>query len=183
MFIAAHPENRATVRRTANGSDGRMRREAGAVYLALLFFVAIMGTILAVTGVVWSTVQKRDKERELLFIGSEFRQAIGKYYESTPGTIKRYPSTFKDLLQGNRQLALVHHLRRVYADPMTSKLEWGIVRAPDGGIMGVYSLSTEKTVKRKNFGANDIAFDGVDGYQQWRFVYEPIIPTTMPRRP
>jgi len=149
------------------------RRETGFTYLAVLFFVAIMGVMLAAAGVAWSTAQQRDKERELLFIGNQFRKAIAAYYESSPGSIKQYPNTFNDLLKDNRHLATRRHLRRIYADPMTLKPEWGIIRAPDGGIMGIHSLSTGRPMKSRNFLGRDSAFEGAISYADWRFVYEP----------
>ncbi len=149
------------------------RHEGGFTYLAVLFFVAIMGVMLAATGVIWSTTQQRKKEQELLFVGNQFRKAIGDYYERTPGTIKRYPNSFNDLLKDNRRLATVRHLRRIYVDPMTAKPEWGVIRAPDGGIMGVFSLSADPALKRNGFLQRDSTFDGADTYLKWRFIYEP----------
>lgn len=73
----------------------------------------------------------------------------------------------------NRKLATVRHLRRVYVDPITSKPEWGIVRAPDGGIMGVYSLAAGSTIKRSGFLYRDRMFENTKRYTDWRFVYEP----------
>lgn len=149
------------------------RHDAGFTYLVILFFVAIMGAILAVTGVMWSTAQQREKERDLLFVGNEFRKAIADYYERTPGTIKRYPNSFNDLLKDNRQLATVRYLRRIYVDPITAESEWGTVHAPDGGIMGVYSLSTEPPLKHSGFLRRDSSFERADTYAKWRFIYEP----------
>jgi type II secretory pathway pseudopilin PulG len=148
-------------------------RQAGFTYLGVLFLVAIMGVGLAATGMIWSTAQQREKERELLFVGHEFRKAIGSYYERTPGTVKRYPANFTDLLKDNRQLATVRHLRRMYVDPMGGQPAWGIVRAPDGGIMGVHSLAKTQPIKREKFAQHDAAFEKSASYQDWRFIYEP----------
>ena len=98
------------------------RRHDGFTYLALLFAVAAMGTLLAVTGMLWSSAQQRLKERELLFIGNAYRNAIATYYEKAPGTLKRYPQTLEDLLLDKRQLAVVRYLRRSYVDPMTLRV-------------------------------------------------------------
>lgn len=147
-------------------------RQRGFTYLAVLFFVAMMGTVLAVTGVTWSTMQQRDKEQELLFVGEEFRRAIATYYERTPGTVKRYPGSINDMLKDNRHVSILRHLRRPYVDPMTNLPEWGIVRAPDGGIMGVYSLSSETPLKRRGFLQRDSAFENAEHYGQWRFIHE-----------
>jgi type II secretory pathway pseudopilin PulG len=153
-------------------------RNAGFTYLGVLFFVATVGIVLAATGVIWSTANQRARERELLFVGNEFRKAIAAYYERTPGTVKRYPANFNDLLKDNRQLATVRHLRKVYADPITAKAEWGIVKAPDNGIMGIYSLSTKTPLKQSNFPLRDASFETAKQYKQWRFVYEPAAPKT-----
>jgi type II secretory pathway pseudopilin PulG len=149
------------------------KHEEGFTYLALLFLVAIMGTVLAGSGAIWSISRQRDNERELLFIGNEFRKAIGSYYERTPGTVKRYPNSLNDLLKDDRHLGTVHHLRRIYLDPMTSRPDWGIVRAPDGGIMGVYSQSSEKPIKQDGFASSDSEFVQADSYAKWRFMYQP----------
>jgi type II secretory pathway pseudopilin PulG len=153
------------------------KRSGGFTYLGVLFLVAIMGILLGATGTIWSTIQQREKERELLFVGNEFRKAIGSYYERTPGAIKRYPAEFADLLKDNRQLATVRHLRKLYNDPITSESKWGVVRAADGGIMGVHSLSAKAPIKKGNFLQRDSVFENASTYLGWRFVYEPQPPT------
>lgn len=150
----------------------RARSESGFTYLAVLFMVAIMGALLAATGIVWSVARQREKEQELLYIGDTYRKAIADYYEHTPGAIKRYPQSFADLLLDNRQLATVRHLRRLYRDPMTLKSNWGIVRAPDGGIKGIYSLSDEAPMKHGGFRFIDSDFEKAKHYSDWRFTYE-----------
>jgi type II secretory pathway pseudopilin PulG len=151
-----------------------MRRiEGGFTYLALLFFVATMGALMVITGLMWSTEQQRAKERELLFVGNAFREAIGAYYERTPGTLKRYPRSLNDLLRDDRQAMTMRHLRRIYVDPMTRKVEWGMLHAPDGGIVGVYSLSDAEPMKKGAFLDRDQAFSNAKRYSDWRFVYDP----------
>lgn len=152
----------------------KIENEAGFTYLAVLFIVAILGIVTAGIGIIWSAQLQREKERELLFIGGEFRKAIGSYYEKSPGTVKRYPNSLEDLLKDNRMLVVTRHLRRIYIDPMTLKQEWAIVRAPDGGIMGVYSFSSARPIKRRNFAYADLVFENADTYAKWRFIYEPL---------
>ena len=48
-------------------------RHTGFTYIGLLLLIAFMGISLAATGVVWSKVQQRQKERQLLFSGNQFR--------------------------------------------------------------------------------------------------------------
>ena len=147
-----------------------MRDSRGFTYLGLLFAVAVLGFALASVGQVWGTIAKREREQELLFIGNEFRQAIGSYYESTPGT-KEYPRRLADLLQDNRFPTIRRHLRKLYVDPMTGKPTWGLVLQGDQ-ILGVYSLSQDHPIKTGNFDIADSFFSG-ETYAEWQFVYTP----------
>jgi type II secretory pathway pseudopilin PulG len=139
----------------------------------MLLAVAVSGALLAAGSVVWSQQAQRERERELLLIGKEFRRAIGLYYERTPGAVKRYPEGLEDLLRDDRYLSMQRYLRRIYRDPITGKTEWGLVQAPTGGIMGVYSLSNGRPIKTGGFDESDIELDGKSRYSDWQFVYTP----------
>lgn len=158
-----------------------LKRQAGLAYLAFLCAVAILGAVLALIGTVWSTAQQREKERELLFIGHQFRQAIALYYERSPGYIKHYPPDLKDLLRDDRQVAMARYLRKVYVDPMTLTSDWGVIRATDGGIMGVYSKSPARPIKQANFSTADSGFESAASYGQWRFIYADSEPQAVPK--
>ena len=150
--------------------------------MAVLFLVAILSIKLAASEVSRHYAWRRDRERELLFVGHQFRNAIGQYYEKTPGTVKRYPAKLEDLLQDKRYLSIQRYLRRIYVDPMTGRAKWGMVRAPDGGIMGVYSRSKQKAIKTANFRGSDRDFDGKMQYSDWKFVYVPVDVAQVPAR-
>ena len=150
-----------------------MKQYGGFTYLAVLLLIAISTAALAATGVVWHQAGQREKERELLFVGDQFRQAIRLYYESTPGGVKRYPTRLEDLLADPRQPTLQRYLRKIYRDPLTKENNWGIVRSPEGGIMGVYSLSEEAPLKIGNFRQVDQAFENKSKYAEWQFIYNP----------
>jgi type II secretory pathway pseudopilin PulG len=154
--------------------SGSVRRAArGFTYVAMLVSVAIIGVGLAGTAEVWSLAQQREKEAELLFVGSQYREAIGRYYDATPGGGKRYPARLEDLLEDNRYPMPRRHLRKLYADPLTGRSEWGLMEAPDGGVMGVYSLAPGAPLKRAEFGHTDRTFNGAPTYGEWRFFHEP----------
>lgn len=144
--------------------------------MAALFLVAILGAMLAATGMIWSTAQQRDRERELLLVGEQFRRAIAQYYEKSPGSLKRYPGSLNDLLIDERHLSTQRYLRRMFIDPMTSSNKWGLVPAPEGGIMGVHSLSEERPLKSANFSEADRELSGKTKYSEWQFVYRPVQP-------
>lgn len=150
------------------------RNQQGFTYLIVLILVAAMGFGLAAVGELTSHAEQRAKEVELLFVGSQFRDAIGAYYESTPGIAKRYPQKLEDLLKDVRYPVAKRYLRRIYVDPMTSKAQWGTVEAPGGGIMGVYSRSTAVPVKTGAFAKAEQAFTGAAHYNEWQFSYMPL---------
>jgi type II secretory pathway pseudopilin PulG len=141
--------------------------------LALLLVVALMGLGLAGAGELWSRTAQREREKELLFAGNQIRAAIGQYYQRTPGAVKRYPKRLEDLLQDDRYPVVVRYLRRLYVDPMTGTRDWGVIEAPGGGIMGVYSLSGSVPLKRAGFAPENKEFGGAERYTQWRFLFNP----------
>lgn len=151
------------------------RREAGFTYLALLLAVAVIGIGLAAAGQSWSTAAKREKEQELLFAGGEFRRAIRSYVLASPGA-QRYPRQLEELLEDKRFPSVRRHLRRLYRDPMTGNRDWGLVEAPGGGILGVYSKSEENALKTANFGEADRDLEGKTRYADWKFVFQPAAP-------
>jgi type II secretory pathway pseudopilin PulG len=153
-------------------SSSRTQRPRGFSYLGLLIAVALMGIALAAVGEVWSTTAQRERERELLFVGGQFRQAIGRYYEASPG-VKQYPRKLDDLLEDKRFPVVKRHLRQIYLDPMTGKPDWGLLTQGDQ-ILGVYSLSKDTPLKIANFQLADAFLADSTSYSQWRFVYAPL---------
>lgn len=150
-----------------------MVAQRGFTYLAVLFMVALMGLALTGIGTVWHTAAQREKERELLYVGKQFRRAVESYYESSPGALKKYPPSLDELLKDSRFPGIRRHLRRIYRDPVGGGSEWGIVKAPEGGIMGVHSLSTDTPLKKAGFREADKGLAGQQRYADWHFVYRP----------
>jgi hypothetical protein len=138
--------------------------------MTALFLVAILGGGLALTGDVWHTAAMREKEAELLHIGHQYRVAIQRYFLSGPQ--RQYPRSLEDLLKDPRQPGTVRYLRRLYPDPITGK-DWLLVKAPDGGILGVHSASEEAPFKTANFKVRDRSFEGAQKYSDWKFLYQP----------
>lgn len=137
--------------------------------MILLILVAALGTGMAAFGELYSRAERREKERELLHIGNEFRRAIASYHQVG----KTYPKALDDLVEDKRFSPIRRHLRRVYRDPLTASSDWGLVEAPGGGIMGVHSLSEEEPVKTGNFAERDAEFAGAASYRDWSFTYRP----------
>jgi type II secretory pathway pseudopilin PulG len=160
-------------------SSRSSRFQGGFTYLAMLLAVAVIGFGLAATGEVWVQSSQREKEKELLFVGNQYRKAITLYYERTPGAVKRYPEKLEDLLLDNRQVSVQRYLRKIYVDPLTGKAEWGLItikQAGGEGIMGVYSKSGLTPIKTSGFLARDKTLEGANHFSDWKFFHEPSKP-------
>jgi len=143
----------------------------GFTYIGVLLAVAFIGVALAATGTVWQQTRQREKERELLFVGSQFRQALEQYYENPPpGKAKKFPKKLEDLLRDDRYPDVRRYLRKIYPDPMTGGAEWGLLRGTDKAIVGLYSLSDGAPLKTANFDPEDAELAGKRHYHEWRFV-------------
>jgi type II secretory pathway pseudopilin PulG len=146
-------------------------RETGFTYLGLLAVIAAMGVLFAGAAQVWHVAMKREKEQELLFVGSQFREAIKRYYDNSPALSRRYPSTLEELLSDPRYPSTQRYLRKIYADPVSGNANWGLVKGPSGEILGVYSLSEDEPIKKSNFSSSDKGFEGRMRYADWKFMY------------
>jgi type II secretory pathway pseudopilin PulG len=152
-----------------NGRRHGSASQSGFAYIGLLFAVAILGITLGTIGVVWSTQIRRDREAELLFVGDQFRLAIGRYMASGG----QFPQTLADLVEDKRSPVPRHFLRRIYPDPMTGQPDWQAIVAPQGGIMGVASSSQGKPIKIAGFPQVDADFAKAECYCDWKFIYSP----------
>jgi type II secretory pathway pseudopilin PulG len=148
-------------------------RQRGFTYIGLLIAVLIIGGTLAQAGTIWHVAQQREKERELIFVGNQIRQAIGRYYNTGAGTARQYPQSLDDLLRDPRHPGIVRHLRKLYYDPITGTIEWGLVKNAEGRITGIYSTSEQLPIKQSNFSPIDVDFEGKEKYSQWAFVFQP----------
>jgi type II secretory pathway pseudopilin PulG len=148
------------------------RRQLGFTYLTAMFVVAILLGGLAIVGEVWETSARREKEAELLFIGNQYRRAIGLFYQATPGPAKRYPRSLEELIKDPRLPGTERHLRKLYPDPITGK-EWVPIKGPDGGVQGVHSASEEAPLKIAGFRVRDASLEGASKYADWKFIHTP----------
>lgn len=147
------------------------RRTHGLVLLALLIFIALAMLWVALASEVWATVRQREREEELLFVGEQYRRAIESYWRASPGAAKTLPVSLEVLLVDDRFPMPIHHLRRMYADPITGG-EMALVREGNA-ITGVRSTSTDTPRKVAGFPPRYQYFGDAASYDQWRFVFLP----------
>ncbi|MEK6736770.1 MAG: type II secretion system protein [Pseudomonadota bacterium] len=160
------------------------RHTNGFIYLWALFAVTLAGILMAAIGQSWQIKSQREKESELLFIGEQFRKAIVSYHSSSPGTAKQYPDSLEKLVLDTRTTTTKRHLRKIYLDPMTNSIEWGLVKEPapqqqgpgttssaNNGIIGVHSLSDKPPIKKGGFPEQFAKFSEASTYKDWKFVH------------
>ena len=159
---------------TLHGKNILIRSVAGFAYIALLVTLAGLALILGVATQQIEHAAQRDREEQLLFVGSQFRQAITSYYEKSPGA-KQYPRKLEELLHDNRFPKPMRHLRRIYIDPMTNLADWQLVRSAQGGIIGVHSRSELLPIRTKldDDLMKAIGDKPVKHYSDWKFIYQP----------
>jgi len=148
--------------------------QSGYILIGLLVLIMVAGFALAEAGTKFSDARKREREQELLKIGDTFRKAIGNYYNQTPGVVKQYPPNLEALLKDVRFPEPRRYLRKIYTDPVTQLPGWGILEAPSGGVLGIYSLSAASPYKTKNFRPIYRHFENQKYYGEWYFAYVPL---------
>ncbi len=148
------------------------RSARGFTYLGLLAVIVLIGLMLAAAGEVASTTAQREREAQLLWVGHEYRAAIGRYRNQMRG----YPQTLQELLGAAPDAPLqVRYLRHLYSDPMTNAVDWVLVPAPNGGIMGVASSSKRAPLKTGHFDEADQDFADASAYSEWHFTFPPAV--------
>ena len=159
-------------------------RARGFTYLGLLFVIALMSLLAAAAGTMAGFVSQRERERELLFVGRAYRTAIDRYREAHKGQAQPFPKSLSDLLGDSGPQSPRRYLRKLYADPMTGGSEWGIVKTAQGGIIGVYSLSTLRPIRsRSPYPADDVDLLSARSYRDWRFIAAGGVPVAPPSSP
>jgi len=144
----------------------------GFTYTAVLVLIVITGIAATSVQRSWSTIMKREKEKELLFRGDQIRKAIASYYNSQENK-KVYPASLKDLLKDPRYMGLKRHLRKIYMDTMTGTNVWGLVYGEGGRIKGVFTTHSGEPLKKSNFDSAYGNFHGKMHYSDWKFVCQP----------
>lgn len=118
---------------------GSTNGERGFTHLWLLFMLAAGAAGLAAIGQRHSVAVQRDREAGLMFRGHAIAHAIAAYWSATPGEVKSLPTALADLLEDRRGAQVIHHLRRLYADPFTGQPDWVLVSTDEGRIAGLHS--------------------------------------------
>ncbi|MEW6455543.1 MAG: hypothetical protein AB1410_02345 [Acidobacteriota bacterium] len=150
----------------------------GISIVILMIAVSIMAIILLSIYPLWSTAMKREREKELIFRGSQYVEAIRIYQIKNPG---KFPSSLDELLKQKC-------IRKLYKDPTNNSSGWDLIVIPSKievskqalrslliisnkylkyyrdvpQIIGVVSSNPEKSIK---------IYDKAEHYNKWFFYY------------
>jgi len=145
-------------------------QQAGFTYLGLMAAIVILGILLTMAGRVWSFSEQRDKEAQLLWVGDQYRLAIGRYFTFA----HHYPLTLDNLLLDDTSPVPRRFLRQLYRDPITGEADWTLILDPSSnGIMGIASKSNLAPIKRRRFPDIDVGFADTECYCDWKFIFVP----------
>jgi hypothetical protein len=157
-----------------------MRREAGVAYVLLLLAIAVTSATAAAAVQIGAVTARREAETHLLAIGGEFERALRSYSGAPSGagsaSAGRGPRSLDDLLRDPRAPGVRRHLRQIYADPLTGKSEWGLIRDSLGSIVGVHSLAAGRPIRQNPTGSPVPLPEQADSYRDWVFGIAPSPP-------
>ena len=136
-----------------------MANQDGFTYILALTIVMIMGIMLGLVGQSWKTVKQREQEKELLFRGSQIKEAIENWnnpkYPVSSRSRQVHPlNDLKDLLLDTNSLTKLRYLPQSYAAVVDDK---NPKCAPDCAKLKIYQdpmTGREWTVIRGNVGAD-----------------------------
>jgi type II secretory pathway pseudopilin PulG len=147
----------------------------GFSYLLLLWSLAIAAAGATGAALSHQTAAQRERERELLFRGQQIVLAIERYRNAAqPPT---WPASLEDLLEDNRFRPPQRHLRRHWADPFTGQPDWRLLKAFDGGIVGVQSRSLRPALAQRDTPPAPRLSSEPARVGHWRFVARGGLPS------
>lgn len=150
-----------------------MNGEKGFTYPAALMMVVVISVALTGVHQQWQAIVKQDREKELLFRGTQILEAINAYCRAVSEETCQYPRRFEDLLRDPRVPGVRRYLRKLYKDPMTRDGQWGILYDGQGNIKGVFSKSADTPLKTSDFPDALTSFENKKHYHEWKFVHSP----------
>lgn len=145
------------------------RSNLGFAYIWMLVIFSILAIAIGQWSVNYATLLQREKEQDLIRIGSLYQKAINEYYNNSPLGYPKYPVKLEELLRDERHSEIFRYLRKIEKDPMTNK-NFEVMRNKENGIIGIYSASLKQPIKIKNFPDHLTSFEQAITYRDWKFI-------------
>lgn len=111
-------------------------RQGGYTYLLMLFVVAVAGYGLALLGESWQVTADRERREELEFTLEAYARAFKSFHGATPDGMSYRPRKLEELVEDYRTGVRRRHIRRLYPNPLTQRLDW-LLPSDELGIVGV----------------------------------------------
>ncbi|HET9645393.1 MAG TPA: hypothetical protein VFP68_19020 [Burkholderiaceae bacterium] len=144
--------------------------ERGFTFVVVLVLLALTALGVSLAGPIWYEQMRREHERELLRIGTMYAKALRDYHDANPGSDKQYPQQLEQLLTDTRFVGMRRHLRKLYPDPLSPARPWGLMRDPQGGIVGVYSQSFAAPIATRPIDTGVVRLPPGQHYSDWKFM-------------
>ena len=106
--------------RTRNIEHPVIRSQKGVLMIMVMVALALMAIMALQVRSTWQRDNIREMEKELIFRGRQYVQAIEAYNKANPASSIE---SFKVLYEKK-------HIRRLYPDPMTEDGQWNLVMQP-----------------------------------------------------
>jgi type II secretory pathway pseudopilin PulG len=145
-------------------------RTQGFTLVAVLVLLALCLLGLSIAGPIWSQRVRREREHDLLRVGSLYAQAIAAYYNDSPGSLKQYPLRLDMLLADTRFVGTRRYLRQLYPDPVNAGQPWGLVLDAQQRIVGVYSRSEAAPIAEGPLDLGAVQLPAAQHYSDWKFL-------------
>ena len=148
---------------------GERRAQQGYMLVLALIALASFAAGASVVTARWADEMQREREQELLRIGNEIAGALAAYAKDSAGSTRSHPQSLDTLLEDRRALGLVRYLRRIEPDPFTGRADWGLIRAADGGVAGVFSHGDARPFLRVPRKLPHVDLPVAERYADWQF--------------
>jgi type II secretory pathway pseudopilin PulG len=98
--------------------------ESGFTLAGVIVIMTIMMIVVAYTVPrMWSTVMKRERERQTIFVMQQYAKAITDFKLKNNGTYPTTPQQLKDA----RQPRMIRGIKGEYVDPLTGEVDWLVI--------------------------------------------------------
>jgi type II secretory pathway pseudopilin PulG len=149
--------------------SGNPANQGGFGWLVVLAALALASAGASVVAARWADETSRWREQELLRVGNLYARALAAYRQASPGSERRFPSELSQLLQDDRFVGTRRHLRELYPDPTTGRVDWVLVRDGRGDIEGLRSRSAATTWARVPLHLADTDLAAAQRTMDWTF--------------
>jgi type II secretory pathway pseudopilin PulG len=119
---------------------GRATAESGFTLAGVIVIMTIMMIVVAYTVPrMWSTVMKREREQQTIFVMQQYAKAIAEFRDKN----KTYP-TSPQQLKDARQPRMIRGLKGEFPDPLTGEVDWLVI-----------PQAAAAALPQRNIGANN----------------------------